>query len=151
MRAWAGAALAVALLLGASCTKTAPSIPDADLIQIDELARVLADSTTAHPVLIHAGFEPLYRSGHIPGSRYVGAGNQPAGLENRRKRQKTQPPEAPVVIYCGCCPWQDCPNMRPAYHAAKSAGHANVRVLQIAKNLESDWTNQGLPTEQGAR
>ncbi len=142
-------ALALGLLLAASCETTAPPVPADALVQVDELARVLADSTAVHPVLIHAGFEPLYRSGHIPGSRYVGAGNQPAGLENLRKLLKTLPPEAPVVIYCGCCPWQDCPNMRPAYHAAKSAGHANVRVLQIAKNLESDWTAKDLPTEKG--
>jgi hypothetical protein len=75
-----GAALALALLLGASCAKTAPPIPADALVQVDELARVLADSTATQPVLIHAGFEPLYRSGHIPGSRYVGAGSQPAGL-----------------------------------------------------------------------
>jgi hypothetical protein len=137
--------LALALLC-VSCAKSVSSIPATHLIPVDDLAHALADSTAAHPVLLHVGFAPLYRSGHIPGSRYVGPGSKPDGIAALKQALGALPPDRAVVLYCGCCPWQDCPNVRPAYEAAMSSGHGNVRVLYITGNLERDWIAKGLPT-----
>jgi hypothetical protein len=62
---------------------------------------------------------------------------------------KDVPPDQPIVLYCGCCPWTDCPNVRPAFAAAKQSGHRNVRVLYVSRNLERDWIDQGLPSVRG--
>jgi hypothetical protein len=40
--------------------------------------------------------------------------------------------------------------MRPAYAAVESTGRT-VKILYIAKNLQKDWIDAGLPTESGDR
>ena len=139
------------LALGAasSCASKAPEVPVTSRIQIDDLARQLADSTAQRPVLLHVGFAPLYRSGHIPGSRALGAGNTDQGLSALRQSLEQLPANRQVVLYCGCCPWKDCPNVRPAYEVAKKAGRGDVRVLYVPDNFERDWINRGLPSVAG--
>jgi len=85
---------------------------------------------------------------NIAGSRYYGPASRPEGLQALTEALKQLPPNQPVVLYCGCCPWVDCPNMRPAYAAATSAGRT-VRILYIEKNLQKDWIDQGLATANG--
>jgi hypothetical protein len=138
-----------ALVIAASCTTRAPELQPGDLIQIEALSRTLADSTAPRPLLLQVGFAPLYRSGHLPGSRYVGPGSKPEGLASLTAALKDVPPDQPIVLYCGCCPWTDCPNVRPAFTAAKQSGHRNVRVLYVSRNLERDWIDQGLPSVRG--
>ncbi len=130
-----------------SCSRPAPRIEAADLVQLDELARVLADSTAVRPVVIQVGFAPLYRSYHIPGSVYAGPGSKPEGRAALRKALAAVPADRPVVLYCGCCPWVDCPNVRPAFQVAREAGRTGVRVLYIAGNFERDWVEKGLPAD----
>ena len=48
-----------------------------------DLAATLA-GTGEKPMLLHVGFQVLYRGGAIPGSRYVGPGSTPEGLESLR-------------------------------------------------------------------
>ena len=143
------AAFLFAALGAASCGRPAARIEESDTITIDQLAQQLADSTATRPELLHVGFAPLFRSGHIPGSRYVGPGNRADGIARLQKALAAIPADRPVVLYCGCCPWQDCPNVRPAFAAAKASGHAQVRVLHVAGNLERDWIDRGLPSEKG--
>lgn len=138
-----------ALAIAVSCTTRTIELGASDLIQIDELSRALADSSVARPLLVHVGFAPLYRSGHIPGSRYAGPGSKPEGLAALERVLKEAPTDRPVVLYCGCCPWTDCPNVRPAFRAAKQSGHRSVRVLHITKNFERDWIDKGLPSATG--
>ena len=139
----------LALLGAASCAGPGARLETADTISIDQLARELADSTAVRPALLHVGFAPLFRSGHIPGSRYVGPGNRADGIGRLQKALAAIPAASPIVLYCGCCPWQDCPNVRPAFAAAKATGHTNVRVLHVTGNLERDWIERGLPAEKG--
>jgi hypothetical protein len=54
-----------------------------------------------------------------------------------------------IVIYCGCCPWSDCPNVRPAYEALHSLGFTKLKVLYIPDNLGTDWVSKGYPVEKG--
>jgi thiosulfate/3-mercaptopyruvate sulfurtransferase len=133
-----------------SCSKPAATTQPIDTIPLDELAANLADSTATHPVLLHIGFEPLFRTSHIPGSRYVGPGNDAAGLAHLKAALQSIPADQPVVLYCGCCPWTDCPNVHPAFAAAKETGHPSVRVLYITGNFERDWVAKGLPAVPGA-
>jgi len=142
------ALLLTALVIAASCATRTTEIQTSDLIQIDELSRGLADSTAPHPLLVHVGFAPLYRSGHIPGSIYAGPGSKPAGLAALERALKDVPADRPIVLYCGCCPWTDCPNVRPAFRMAKPS-HRNVRVLYLTHNLERDWIAKGLPSTTG--
>lgn len=141
--------IACALSFTAACAKPARTLGPGDTIQPAELAQALADSAAVHPKLIHVGFDPLYRSGHIPGSAYAGAASKAGGIASLKDILKSVPASEPIVLYCGCCPWTDCPNVRPAFQAAIASGHDHVRVLFITKTLEHDWTDQGYPTVKG--
>jgi hypothetical protein len=53
------------------------------------------------------------------------------------------------VIYCGCCPWSACPNIKPALDALRSMGFTKVKAMYIPTNLAKDWTEKGYPIESG--
>jgi hypothetical protein len=58
--------------------------------------------------------------------------------------------DADIVLYCGCCPMEHCPNIRPAYQALKESGFTRVRVLRIPTNMAADWYGKGYPSEAGS-
>jgi thiosulfate/3-mercaptopyruvate sulfurtransferase len=138
---------------GADSLPTSPTPADtitADrLVQPEALARLLADSTARQPVVLQVGFKVLFRSGHIPRSRYAGPGSKPEGLAALKQALIGIPRQQAVVLYCGCCPWTDCPNVHPAFQAARAMGFRNVRVLFVAKNLQHDWVDKGFPIREG--
>ena len=120
----------------------------ADLIRPAELDSVLAGPASARPLLLHVGFNVLYHGGAIPGSRYVGPGSKPEGIAAIQAAVKDLPRDRAIVIYCGCCPWDHCPNMRPAFRAIHEMGFTRVRALYVVKNLDTDWAEAGFPIEK---
>jgi hypothetical protein len=52
-----------------------------------------------------------------------------------------------VVIYCGCCPFAKCPNVRPAFSTLLGMGFKNPRLLNLSHNLKADWIDKGYPLE----
>ena len=45
------------------------------------------------------------------------------------------PRDREIVIYCGCCPWDKCPNMQPAFAALREMGFTKAKALFIAGQL----------------
>ena len=86
---------------------------------------------------------------HIPGAEYIGAASSPQGMQALRTRVKPLAKNTSIVLYCGCCPWSHCPNVRPAYNQLHKAGFSNVKVLYIADNFGTDWVDKGYPTIKG--
>src|SRR5689334_17821618 len=105
-----------------------------DVLQPAELA---ADLKT--PMVIHVGFPVLYRGAHITGSAYAGPGSKPEGIELLKKAVADQPHSREIVLYCGCCPWEKCPNIRPAFAALHDMGFTHVKVMRVPENLKTDW------------
>src|SRR4051794_33538033 len=66
------------------------------------------------PAVFMVGPNVLYRSHRIPGSVFAGPGVQPAGLAMLRAAADKMARDKEVVVYCGCCPWDRCPNVKPA-------------------------------------
>ena len=58
--------------------------------------------------------------------------------------------DSDLVIYCGCCPMDRCPNIRPAWNALKELGFTHVRVLNIPTNMSTDWYQKDYPSEAGS-
>jgi len=126
---------------------SALQIPAQDLVLPEALVKVLGDK--AKPaLLLHVGSHMMYAQAHIPGSEFIGPGSQPAGIEALRKRAASIGKNQVVVIYCGCCPWERCPNVAPAYALLKSLG-IKVKVLAIAQNFGADWVAKGYPVARG--
>lgn len=118
-------------------------------VQPRELAARL-EAKGAHPVLFHVGFAVLYRSKHIPNSVYTGAASTPEGLATLKTAAGKLPRDAEIVVYCGCCPWDHCPNIKPAMELLKQMGFTRVKALYIPTNMVKDWFDPGYPAETGA-
>lgn len=121
---------------------------DLNTIEPKDLAATL-DSKAGRPLLIHVGFPTLYRGKHIPQSIYAGPASRPDGLEALKKAAANLPRDRELVVYCGCCPWEMCPNIKPAVEALKQMGFTKVKALMIAKNFQADWVDHGYPFESG--
>lgn len=52
-----------------------------------------------------------------------------------------------VVVYCGCCSYSSCPNIKPAYDALISLGFKNSKVLELPEGIRPDWIAKGYPME----
>ena len=125
------------------------TIPSAELLEPAELVHMLYASGSDHPLILQVGSHVLYAEAHIPGSEYAGAGGDKAGLLSLRERVKTLKKDQFLVIYCGCCPWDRCPNIRPAYQQLHALGFSRVKVLHLADNFGTDWVNKGYPVASG--
>jgi len=118
----------------------------ADLIQPEQLAARLKNGHAAPPIF-YVGFPVLYRSKHIPGA--VLAGPVAQSEEGLRQAVAKLPRNQEIVIYCGCCPWDHCPNVRPAFRALKEMGFTRMKLLDIPANFATDWIAKGYPIEAG--
>lgn len=137
------------LLLGAAISGTEASGTEPwagnDLIQPAQVAK---DLNT--PLIIHVGFPVLYRSTHIPGSVFAGPGSQPEGIVDLKRAVEGQPRVRQIILYCGCCPWDKCPNIRPAFAALHALGFTHVKAMVVPTNLKADWIDKGYPTDKRA-
>src|SRR6476469_3568039 len=79
-------------------------------------------STKSQPAIFYVGFPVLYRAARITGAVLAGPGSKPEGLELLTKALLPLPRDREIVLYCGCCPFQKCPNIRPAYQTAAKLG-----------------------------
>ncbi len=127
----------------------ATSLPSSQLINPEELVKILESSKGEKPLMIQVGSHVLYQQAHIPGSEYIGPASSESGLQSLRKRVESLPRNKFIVIYCGCCPWSHCPNVKPADDALRAMGFTNVRVLYIANNFGADWVDKGYPVAKG--
>ena len=112
----------------------------------EALAKLLQDSKGEKPVVLHVGFKNFYDQARIPGSDYAGPGSTADGLALLRKRVQALQHGQLIVLYCGCCPWDKCPNAKPAYEALHAMGFTNVKVMHVANNFGANWVDAGLPT-----
>lgn len=119
---------------------------DFPLIQPKDLAAELT-AKGAKPAVFHVGFNVLYRSKHIPGSIYAGPAAKPEGIALLKAEVEKLPRNREIVIYCGCCPWDHCPNVRPAMELLKQMGFTKVKALYVPDNFKVDWMDHGYPSE----
>lgn len=122
----------------------------ADLIEPKDLAAMLSNPQAQTPLIVYVGFAFLYKSAHIPGALYFGPARTPEGLAALSKWARTVPRDKLVVMYCGCCPWNECPNIRPAFKALRDAGVKNLKLVHILDNLLHDWINKSYPVEKSS-
>jgi hypothetical protein len=119
---------------------------DLPLIQPKDLAAQLR-SESAKPTILQVGPNVLYRGHHIAGSLYGGFASKPEGLDALKAAVKDLPHDRDLVIYCGCCPWDRCPNIKPALELLKQLGFTHVKAMYSETNFKTDWIDPGYPTE----
>jgi len=140
--------LSIAMLSVGSVGQAA-LIPASRLINPDELVKMLQAPKGEKPLMIQVGSHVLYSQAHIPGSEYIGPASSESGLQQLRARVASVPRIKSIILYCGCCPWSHCPNVKPADDALRALGFTNVKILYIANNFGTDWVDKGYPVAKG--
>ncbi len=114
----------------------------------DVAAEIAGGGRASRPTIVCVGFRPLYRAGHVPGAVLHGPASSSEGLDDLKRWARGLPRSADVVLYCGCCPLAECPNVRPAFAALRDMGFTHLRVLILPHDFGSDWAGNGYPTER---
>lgn len=126
---------------------TGSSIPSANRMEPAELAALMRSGHA--PVILQVGFGKLYAEAHIQGAVHAGPMVSADGRALLAKTVAGMDRHALLVIYCGCCPWEKCPNIRAAFAALHKMGFTNVKALYLADNFGADWVQPGYPTVKG--
>ncbi|HXB94909.1 MAG TPA: hypothetical protein VNU70_07115 [Puia sp.] len=133
---------ALIVLLGSALAwvrQTDPWTPE-QLMPPAELATRINNNT--NPLVICVG-----PAGLIKGSVETGAAHDNANLEKLRTQLSGVDRNKEVIIYCGCCPFKNCPNVRPAFNLLLSMHFTHPRLLDIPHNIRMDWIEHGYPVK----
>ena len=109
------------------------------LIEPAELAGMIAKKQ-ALPLIISVG-----PGAYIEHSIAIGMVDNPEGIEKLKKELANHAANTKVIIYCGCCPFEHCPNVRPAIETLKAMKFSNYQLLNLTHNIKVDWINKGYP------
>lgn len=110
-------------------------------------AKVLADriasDQTADMLIVSIGPDDP-----IEGSVDIGPGKDRESITALKSLLAKTPKDKEVVIYCGCCPFDRCPNIRPAFQTLNDMGFRNAKLLDIPKNIKVDWIDKDYPVKE---
>jgi hypothetical protein len=93
---------------------------------------------TAQPLIFSIGPSAL-----IPGSVDIGMVTKPEKLDSLKKALSDVPKNKEIVVYCGCCPFDRCPNVRPAIDLLNEMKFTNYYLLDLPNNIKQDWIDKG--------
>ena len=131
----------IAVVSGARAVQrqTDPWTP-AQLMEPADLAAKLKDIAANPSLIVCVG-----PSGLIKGSVETGPAHVASNLDSLRTLLSREDRQREVVIYCGCCPFKNCPNVRPAFSLLLSMGFKHPRLLDLSHNIKVDWIDKGYP------
>lgn len=110
------------------------------LMQPEILAAIINDSAAAKPLIINVG--PV---GSIKGAIKIGPAKEKENFVNLKRLLSNEDKHRTIIIYCGCCPFNVCPNIRPAFELLTKMKFINHKLLNMPTNLKTDWLNHGYP------
>jgi thiosulfate/3-mercaptopyruvate sulfurtransferase len=113
---------------------------DSQLIKPADLAAAINSTDAKKPIVICVGPGAL-----IKGSVDMGPAKEKQNLEKLKQYLAGLPKDANIVIYCGCCPFEHCPNIRPAFSLLNEMKLTNDHLLNIEHNIKTDWIDKGYP------
>lgn len=110
------------------------------LIEPSELAAIMKTEKNS-PIIFSVG-----PAATIPHSIDIGMVKNKANLDKLKKKLSKLPKQTKIVVYCGCCPYEHCPNVRPAIEVLKEMKFTNYYLLNLPHNIKTDWMDKGYPT-----
>ncbi|HKW31524.1 MAG TPA: hypothetical protein VJN92_00860 [Candidatus Acidoferrum sp.] len=124
--------------------------PSSETMQPAILSKMLTDKYVSVPTVVFVGFRSLYAGGHVPDASFHGTPSTEQGLAELKAWAASLPRSRELVIYCGCCPMDKCPNIRPAYSTLSGMGFKKLRVLVLPTSFAVDWADKGYPMQKGS-
>jgi len=113
------------------------------LLAPSALAKTINNTKAAQPLVYCIGPQAI-----IKNSIEIGSAQVPSNLKNFKQQISRLPKNANIVIYCGCCPFDVCPNVRPAVNLLKEMKFTNFKLLNLPRNIKVDWIDQGYPVAE---
>lgn len=119
--------------------QTEPWRPE-QLMPPADLAATINKPATPQPLIICVGPGAL-----IKGSVDAGPAKQVENLSRLKSLLTKEDRKRNIVIYCGCCPFKNCPNIRPAFTLLNQMGFSNQKLLDLSHNIKVDWIDHNYP------
>lgn len=113
------------------------------LMTTEALASRIDRGETKDLLILSIGPDPT-----VEGSLQIGATAEKENLDKLRHYLNDVPKSKEVVIFCGCCPFDRCPNIRPAFTLLNDMGFKNAKLLDIPQNIKVDWLDKDYPTNE---
>ncbi len=113
---------------------------ESQMIEPVQLVAILKDGSTVKPVIFNIGAVE-----DIMGAKHIGPVKEVKNLEKLTGALSAIPKNTLIIIYCGCCPFVKCPNVRPVFSELNKLGFNNIRILDLPVNLKTNWINKGYP------
>lgn len=110
------------------------------LIQPAKLNEVYTKPQSSQPLILNMGVER-----NIKNAIEVGIVSSPSKYQKLVEVMKNISKDREVVVYCGCCKLEDCPNVPVALEKLSSLGYKKVKVLNLVTGLNEDWIDQKYP------
>ncbi len=108
-----------------------------------DLAKVLNNPKAAQPIIYSIGMQAI-----VKGSIDIGPAMRAENLNTLKQKLGKLPKNSQIVVYCGCCPFSRCPNVRPAMELLKSMQFTNYKLLNLPQNVKVDWIDKGYPMSE---
>lgn len=112
------------------------------LMPPSDLANVI-NNGKAQPIIFSIGPGAI-----VKGSIDIGPAKEKENLKKLKEALSKLPKDTGIVIYCGCCPFQHCPNIRPAFQLLNKMKFTNHKLLNLPKNIKVDWIDKGYPVTE---
>jgi thiosulfate/3-mercaptopyruvate sulfurtransferase len=123
--------------------------PLGPMISPAELAKRLDEVKSGRVAVLYVGPDMLFDQARVPGARRLPEAGTDAGYQALVAQIAATPKDTEIVVYCGCCPYRSCQNVRPASKAIRASGRTNAKYLDIPTNFRTDWIKPGFPVERG--
>jgi thiosulfate/3-mercaptopyruvate sulfurtransferase len=139
--------LAVATSSFASCFSSSQGQNDPwtqqQLLAPVELANTIINPKLQKPIIFSIGMQAI-----VKGSIDIGPAMVAENLNILKQKLGKLPKNAAIVVYCGCCPFSRCPNIRPAMALLKEMQFTNYKLLNLPQNVKVDWIDKGYPMNE---
>jgi hypothetical protein len=113
------------------------------LLNPADLAKTLNNAKAPQPIIYSIGMQAI-----IKNSIEIGPAMMKDNLNNLKAKLEKLPKNSNIVIYCGCCPFERCPNVRPPMELLKAMQFTNYKLLNLPQNIKVDWIDHGYPLSE---
>ena len=108
-----------------------------------DLAKVLNNPKSPQPLIFSVGMQAVVKN-----SIEIGPAMIKDNLNLLKQKLDKLAKNTEIVVYCGCCPFSRCPNVRPAIELLKSMQFTNFKLLNLPQNIKVDWIDKGYPVSE---
>lgn len=113
------------------------------LMEPADLAKIINNPSANKPIIYSVG-----PGGNIKGSIEMGAAQEKENLDKLKVELSKLSKDTEIVVYCGCCPFEHCPNIRPSFELLNKLKFTNHKLLNLPHNIKVDWIDKGFPMNE---